>query len=85
MQTKDHLTEKIKEMQSKLTQSHTSLNGMFREQVTKMMEVQRDFEKQTEELTKVESVNKVLDQRTLQHGKQLESLQKLTSKLQESK
>ena len=31
VQTKDGIQEMIKEMQSKLTQSHAVLNGMFKE------------------------------------------------------
>ena len=61
VQTKDSLHEMFKEMQSKLTQSHTQLNGMFREQVMRQNKIDTNFEKTDEKMHAIDVVNKMLD------------------------
>ena len=48
-------------MQSKLTQSHTQLNGMFREQVMRQNKIDTNFEKTDEKMHAIDVVNKMLD------------------------
>ena len=61
VQTKDSLHEMFKEMQAKLTQSHTTLNGMFREQVMRQNKIDTNFEKTDEKMHAIDVVNKMLE------------------------
>ena len=75
----------IKDMQSKLTLSHTDLNRMFKEQVTRQNKLEDNFEKIVDKNASLDNVNTMLNERTTQHAKSLEQLRTITDHLKETK
>lgn len=72
-------------MQAKLTQSHTMLNGMFKETVDRKNKFEKDLENTSDRLIQLESVNKMLDGRTAEQSKHLERLQIMADNLTKTK
>ena len=57
------------DLSDKMTMSHTDLNRMFKEQVTRQNNIEKSYEKIDERLQSLENVNKMLDERTKEHTK----------------
>lgn len=68
-QTKVGLEKMMGDLSDKMTMSHTDLNRMFKEQVTRQNNIEKSYEKIDERLQSLENVNKMLDERTKEHTK----------------
>jgi len=72
-------------MQDKLTQSHTTLNGMFKELSASQTNITKGFEEVGERMESVDAVNKMLEDRSGTHTKLIQDLRILVDRLQQTK
>ena len=68
-----------------MTLSHTELNRMFKEQVTRQNRLENEHEKLSDKIVSLDNVNSMLNERTTGHGKTLEQLRVITDNLKETK
>lgn len=68
-----------------MTLSHTELNRMFKEQVTRQNKLENEHEKLSDKIVSLENVNSMLNERTIGHGKTIEQLKVITDNLKETK
>ena len=68
-----------------MTLSHTELNRMFKEQVTRQNKLESEHEKLSDKIVSLENVNSMLNERTIGHGKTIEQLKVITDNLKETK
>ena len=72
-------------MQANLTQSHTTLNGMFKDLFRKHAEIEQGYEQYNEKLFALENTNKMLDERTKEHAELITQLRIKVGNLIETK
>ena len=72
-------------MQDKLTHSHTQLNQMFKDLFRKHAETESKYEKYDESLFSLMNTNKMLDERTKEHGELITQLRIKVGNLIETK
>ena len=68
-----------------MTLSHTELNRMFKEQVTRQNRLENEHEKLSDKIVSLDNVNSMLHERTTGHGKTIEQLRVITDNLKETK
>ena len=66
--TRVGLEEVLKQMQDKLSSSHTQLNNMFKDLFRKHGDIEGQYERYSEQLFALDNMNKMLDTRTKEHA-----------------